>query len=168
MKQLTFIRHAKSDWGDELLKDVDRPLSERGYTDAYSQSKWLATKGGKPDLIISSTATRAISTALIFARAFDLDMHHFTIEKNIYECTEQTLLSIIRTQGGHKKHVMLFGHNPAFTNICNTLSDDLFFDNVPTCGIVSFQFELSNWESLSPKTGKIDFHQFPKEFKNRD
>lgn len=168
MKQLTFIRHAKSDWGDELLKDVDRPLSERGYSDAYNQSKWWLSKNETPDRIITSTAIRAMSTALIFARAFNLDMRHFSIEKNIYECTEETLLSIIRTQGGDNKHLMLFGHNPAFTNICNTLSDDLFFDNVPTCGIVSFQFDLSNWETLSPKTGKIDFYQFPKEFKNRD
>lgn len=166
MKQLTFIRHAKSDWGDELLKDIDRPLSERGYKDAYNQSKWYAQHQPIPDLVLSSTATRALSTALIFARCFELDMQNFVFEKDVYECSVDTLLSIIRKQSNDKQNIFIFGHNPAFTNVCNELSTDLFFDNVPTCGMVSFHFDLKKWKDLSVHTGNLNFQQFPKEFKN--
>ena len=168
MKQLIFVRHAKSDWGNEFLKDIDRPLNDRGYTDAYYLSDWFLKSKPLPDQIIASTATRAMNTALIFARAFEFNMSCFTVEKEIYESSVERLISIVREQNDAKNRIMLFGHNPAFTNICNELSEDLFFDNVPTCGMVALNFEISSWSALDKKKGKLDFYQFPKEFKNKD
>ena len=168
MKQLILIRHAKSDWGNEFLKDIDRPLNDRGYADAYFLGEWFLKNKALPEQIVASTATRALNTALIFARIFDFDMKRFCLEKEIYESSVERLLSIIHEQDDARERIMLFGHNPAFTNICNELSDDLFFDNVPTCGIVALNFNISSWSELSKKTGKVDFYQFPKEFKNKD
>ncbi len=168
MKQLIFVRHAKSDWGEEFLKDIDRPLTDRGYADAYALSEWFMKNKQLPDRIVSSTATRAMSTALIFARAFDFNMACFALEKEIYESSVQRLMAIVREQNDTTLRLMLFGHNPAFTNICNDLGLDLFFDNVPTCGIVSLNFDIKRWRDLEEKTGVLDFYQFPKEFKNKD
>ncbi len=64
MKTIYLIRHAKSDWDNPLLQDIERPLNERGYADANVMGTRLKT----PGLIISSPAVRALSTALIFAR----------------------------------------------------------------------------------------------------
>jgi phosphohistidine phosphatase len=167
MKQITFVRHAKSDWGNEFLKDIDRPLNEQGYSDAYFLSEWFRKNKSLPDLIISSTATRAFNTALIFSRTFDFDMRCFGLEKEIYESTSERLNAFIKELDDDKNSLMLFGHNPAITNICNELGEDLFFDNVPTCGIVSLTFNISSWKTLAPKTGILDFYQFPKDFKQR-
>lgn len=168
MKQLLFVRHAKSDWGNEFLKDIDRPLNDRGYTDAYYLSSWFLKNKPLPDLIIASTATRALNTALIFARTFDFSMSCFSLEKEIYESSVERLISIIREQDDQKERIMLFGHNPAFTSICNELCDNLFFDNVPTCGLVALKFEFDSWKRLDKNTGSLDFYQFPKEFKTKD
>ncbi len=168
MKQIIFIRHAKSDWGNEYLKDIDRPLNDTGYTDAYLSSDWYRQNKPLPDLILSSTATRAINTALIFTRAFDFGMNSFRIEKEIYESSMETLISIIREQDNTKNRIMLFGHNPAITNICNTLGHDLFFDNVPTCGIVALNFGIDKWTGLSLNSGTLDFYRFPKDYRNKD
>jgi len=168
MKQLILVRHAKSEWGNEYLKDVDRPLNERGYSDAYFLSDWLLNNKKLPDLILSSTATRALNTALIFARTFDFDMKCFGLEKEIYESSVETLISIVKEQSVSKNRIMLFGHNPTITDLCNQLTDDLFFDNVPTCGMVSFSFDINNWSELQQKKGAMDFYQFPKDFKNKD
>lgn len=168
MKQLIFVRHAKSDWGNEFLKDIDRPLTDRGYTDAYYLSEWFRSNKALPDQIISSTATRAFNTALIFARTFDFNMACFALEKEIYESSVDRLISIIREQNDSKNRIMLFGHNPTFTSICNELGNNLFFDNVPTCGLVALNFEISRWSQLNRQTGTLDFYQFPKEFKNKD
>jgi phosphohistidine phosphatase len=167
MKQITFVRHAKSDWGNEFLKDIDRPLNEQGYSDAYFLSEWFRKNKSLPDLIISSTATRAFNTALIFTRTFDFDMRCFGLEKDIYESSSERLNAIIKELDDDKNSLMLFGHNPAITNICNELGEDLFFDNVPTCGIVSLTFNISSWKTLALKTGVLDFYQFPKDFKQR-
>lgn len=168
MKQLIFVRHAKSDWGNEFLKDIDRPLNDRGYADAYSMSEWYLKNKALPDQILASTATRALNTALIFARSFEWNMKCFAVEEEIYESSVERLVAIIKEQKDSKNRIMLFGHNPAFTNICNELGDDLFFDNVPTCGMVALNFDISSWSRLDKKTGRLDYYQFPKEFKNQD
>lgn len=168
MKELILVRHAKSDWGTEILKDVDRPLNERGYQDAYFMSSWMKESKDLPDLILASSATRALNTALIFARTWEFDMRNFRIEKDIYEANASTLFNIINQQPDNKTRIMLFGHNPGITNVCNLLSDDLFFDNVPTCGLLSYTLACNSWKETEPKKGKLNYYQFPKDFKNRD
>lgn len=79
MKELILVRHAKSDWGSEVLKDIDRPLNERGYRDAYFMSNWFVKEKAKPQVIVSSSATRALSTAMIFARIMDADVKKIRI-----------------------------------------------------------------------------------------
>jgi phosphohistidine phosphatase len=167
MKEVIFTRHAKSDWGNEYLKDIDRHLNERGYSDAYYMSRWFAENSKAPDLILSSTATRALNTALIYARTLGLDMKNFRLEKELYESSASTIFEIINRQPDSKNRLMIFSHNPGITNACNLMAD-YFFDNVPTCGMVAFSFETDSWKAIEPKKGKMDFYKFPKDFKNRD
>ncbi|HBF20268.1 MAG TPA: histidine phosphatase family protein, partial [Cryomorphaceae bacterium] len=68
MKKLYLVRHAKSSWKEEGVHDMDRPLKGRGVRDAYNTSQWLREQGDRPEFIISSPATRALHTALIFSR----------------------------------------------------------------------------------------------------
>jgi len=168
MKELIIVRHAKSDWGTEFLKDVDRHLSERGYRDAYLLSEWYAKNKTNPDQLIASTGTRATSTAFIFARSMHYDMKNFKLEEKIFEANLETLLSAVKSLDEEKNSVMLFGHNPALTNLCNYLSDDLFFDEIPTCGIVSYKLNTKSWSELERKKGAINYYQFPKEFKIKE
>src|SRR5205085_6869527 len=71
MKTLFLIRHAKSSWDDTALPDKDRPLGDRGRRDAPKMGKRLAKRDVKPDLILSSPATRALKTAEIIAKKLD-------------------------------------------------------------------------------------------------
>lgn len=166
MKELTLIRHAKSDWGNEHLKDIDRHLNERGYSDAYQLSDWHFNNHEVPEIIITSTATRALNTALIFARAFNFDMKNFVLEETIYESSVATLLSIIKKQSDSKSSLMLFGHNPTITDLFNELCKDVFIDNIPTCGIMKINFNTNSWKEISDKNAKLNFHKFPKDYKN--
>ena len=70
MKTLILVRHAKSDWGDPLLRDFDRPLNERGKKDAPKMAERLLERKIKIDAFISSPARRAAKTATLFAEAF--------------------------------------------------------------------------------------------------
>ena len=165
MKKLIFIRHAKSDWGNEGLKDIDRPLNERGYTDAYLQSEWFFSHHDVPQLFVSSDAARALGTALIFARQLNYPAGDVLIKPDIYEASSDTLKAIISELSNEVSYAVLFGHNPGFTNVVNDLTDDLFFENVPTCGIVSLEFNTHSWKEAVNTKGKVAFHRFPKEFK---
>lgn len=168
MKEIVLIRHAKSDWGSENLQDIDRPINERGYRDAYFMSEWYLKQKKKPDLIISSSATRALSTAMIFARTINFDVKLMKITEQIYECHASDLISLIKAQDNEIDRLMIFCHNPCITDVCNSLTDDVFIDNVPTCGIVQLNFEIKKWIDLEVKKASVGFFQFPKDFRNND
>ncbi|MCA0431385.1 MAG: histidine phosphatase family protein [Bacteroidetes bacterium] len=163
MKTLTLVRHAKSDWGADFLKDIDRPLNATGYKDAYLMSEWYLKNYNLPQLLITSTATRALSTSLIFNRAFNLQTVPNLIP-SLYESTKENALQVIIETNNSVNHLMLFGHNPFITNLVNYLCTDLDFENIPTCGIVEFESKCENWKEFDKSKIKRKFHQFPKQF----
>ena len=80
MKTLFLIRHAKSSWDDTALPDKDRPLANRGRRDAPKMGRRLAKREVKPDLILSSPARRALTTAEIIAKKLDYKRKNIVVE----------------------------------------------------------------------------------------
>ena len=165
MKTLILVRHAKSEWGDEGLKDIDRPLAARGYDAAYRMSEWLLKKDRVPQTFISSDATRALSTAMIFGRNLGFSTSDLIILPQVYESTAKTLKEVISQIDNKFESAILFCHNPGITNLTNELTDDLFFEDLPTCALVALEFDVKNWKEFASKKGKLMYHQFPREFK---
>lgn len=168
MKELTLVRHAKSDWEKGVLQDIDRCLSERGYSDAYTQATRFAGQYPAPDLILTSTATRALSTALIFSRTLHCPASKVVLEPQIYEADTEHLLQVITRQKNNINRLMLFGHNPGLTDLCNALADNIDIDNLPTCGLLMLQFNTSNWKDIKLKSGKVIDRMFPKDIKHQE
>ena len=84
MKTLYIVRHAKSSWKYLNVKDVDRPLKERGITDAHLLSKHLAKTITKPDAFISSYANRALHTGIIFCENFGFPLAHLKLYNSFF------------------------------------------------------------------------------------
>lgn len=166
MKEVILIRHAKSDWANESVKDIDRPLNDRGYEDAYFLSNWFKSEMPLPELILSSPATRALNTAFIFSRTFGMKESAVMLSEDLYESKMEDYLKVISTLDNKLNRIMLFGHNPAITNLTNELNKDLLFENVPTCGIIKIGFDLNSWKDVAAKKeGKLLLNKFPKSFK---
>ncbi len=165
MKRLIIVRHAKSDWGHEGLKDIDRPLNQRGYRDAYDMANWYSERYDKPDLIVTSDATRALSTAFIFARVMEIPSGTVSVKPEIYEANTEKLRSVISNLPDTANTVMLFGHNPGLTNFANAMCEDLDFDNVPTTGVLALDLNTKSWKDSGSIQGKTVFYKYPKEFK---
>lgn len=164
MKTLILVRHAKSDWGNENIPDLMRPLNERGYSDAQILAKQLAQKIPVPALWLTSPAIRAYSTALLFAEAFKYEPEKFILNKDIYEASVKTLQGIVTSINNEVETAFMFGHNPGFTKFFNQFSD-AFADNIPTCGVISLSNDVLKWKDfLSTKT-KNEFYLYPKEFR---
>ncbi|MEI6021204.1 MAG: histidine phosphatase family protein [Bacteroidota bacterium] len=162
MKQITFLRHAKSDWANNDLKDIDRALNERGYLDAYEGSAIFLNENLIPDRLYTSTATRALSTALIFARTLNFRMQQFQLEPRLYETSVHFLLSFIQSQNDTDQHVMLVGHNPATTEACNAFLKSGSIDEVPTCGLFTLIFNCKNWKNVKFESAELKYFQYPK------
>jgi phosphohistidine phosphatase len=145
MKRISLIRHAKSDWGDEDLEDIDRPLTSRGYKDAKTMAGKVREAGIVPDLIFSSTAIRASTTALIFARMLNMEAHQMVFSPLLYEASLGTFIKALRMLPEEREHVFVFGHNNTITEVANELTKQSIG---PTCGIVSMEADLSSWKKL--------------------
>lgn len=163
VRDICFVRHAKSSWDHPGLKDYDRPLDNRGLRDAPMMGAKMKKLGLIPQLIITSGAKRARTTAEFFAEEFSLAASDFLIQDKLYEASPDEVFEVVRSVPSNITFVYLFGHNPSFTWVANSLSG-IHIDNVPTCGVVHAQANLSDWKKFKPEhTGFIGFH-YPKQF----
>lgn len=156
MKKLFLIRHAKSDWTNPELKDIERYLNERGYSNANMMS---AKFNQTPDLIISSPAIRAMSTALIFARNLNYNANNIVIKQELYESTVQDYLSVINSIDNTFESVLLFAHNPTISDVAQILTQALPME-MPTCAIVGIKFDTNDWKKA--KSGELVLFDYPK------
>ncbi len=163
MKTVYFVRHAKSSWTDSSLKDIERPLGPRGLRDAPFMAKLMSAKGIKPDLIISSPANRALSTAKHFQREFEIADEKLLIKSEIYEAFPAQVINVVNHSDNDLNTLFVFGHNPAFTSIANLFSDD-YIPNIPTCGIFKIDSLVDNWMLLNEGTGRLTEFHYPKQY----
>ncbi len=164
MKKIIFVRHAKSSWDNPELSDHDRPLNKRGLRDAPFMAKFLKEKEQKPDLIISSSAKRALTTANYFAAAFGIEPSAIEVKKELYLASESEVLEVLEKVDDQHKVVLIFGHNPTYTDLVNRFNEG-FIDNVPTCGIGVVEANADHWKNLSYVKGQLVAFYYPKQFK---
>ena len=147
MKQLWLARHAKSDWGDGSVSDFDRELNPRGLRDAPAMGRWLAERGVKPQVMVTSPARRAVRTAELLANGMGFSTAMIFHEPRIYEAHTGTLEEIIEESDDSINHLMLVGHNPAMTQLVNILGGGPL-DNLPTCSIAALNYEVQHWAEV--------------------
>ncbi len=159
MKTLYLIRHAKSSWSFDM-NDHDRPLGKRGRKDVLKMGQHLSEHQPRPEVLISSTASRAFYTALHICDKMGIDEGQIKLNKDLYHAGANEILSVIKKSPNCEK-LALFGHNPGFTSVTNALAN-LNLDNIPTCGIVGINFNMRFWEDVDFGKGMLSFFYFPK------
>ncbi|HSW13157.1 MAG TPA: histidine phosphatase family protein [Solimonas sp.] len=162
MKLLTLVRHAKSSWDYAELNDFERPLNERGRRDAPIMAERARRMLGHPDRLVSSPALRAITTAHVFAEAFGMPRDEIELQPRIYEAAPDALLRIVRELADSDDHVMLFGHNPGFSELARLLAQ-CGFDEMPTCALVQLEINVSSWKDATPGCGLLRQYSYPKQ-----
>jgi phosphohistidine phosphatase len=157
MKTLFLVRHAKSNRDDPSLPDRDRPLNERGLHDAPRMGARLARRDVNPDLIVSSPALRALTTAQLFAAKIGYEGKRIVVDERLYAADAAILLAVIRALDEKTACVMLFGHNPEFGDLAQRLSGDPV--EMPTCAVAEFRFDIKSWSdvgTVAPKRIRFD------------
>jgi len=160
-KELLLVRHAKSSWDDPYLDDHDRPLNERGLQNAPEMGKRLQGLSIRPEVWISSTALRAITTAEIIAEQVGFPQDQIQRTKDLYHASATELQEIISELDDQIDSVVFFGHNPGVTSLFANLYG-LPIDNVPTCGVVHLQFNENTWSAVSSAPPARAYFDFPK------
>ena len=163
MKTIYFVRHAKSSWSNPELRDHDRPLNKRGLRDAPDMAGRLVELGVRPDGILTSSAKRAQQTAGYFASALTLDPDKVIVDEALYHAYPAGIAECVRRLPADWDTVLLFGHNPGYTDLANALEHDDYLDNVPTCGIIIAEADVDNWRDFSVGSARRTGFLYPKE-----
>lgn len=158
---LTLVRHAKSSWKDPDLQDRARPLNKRGHRNAAEMAQRLAQKKHHPDLLISSPALRARTTAEYFAHELGLNSCDIQLDERLYFCGVGGLLKVLRKLPSECRSAMFFGHNPDISQLAGRLLDTPL-PLLPTCSIVRLRFECEAWRDIDQTRPRIKMLESPK------
>ncbi len=164
MKSVYIVRHAKSSWEDITLSDHDRPLLPVGINRTRKIAEYLKKKKIRPDIILSSSAVRALKTAKIIAGIIDFPLEKIKVEERLYHASSSDILDELYALPDDVETAMVFGHNPTLTYFVNHFVKS-GIDNLPTSGVVGIRFKTDRWEKIANARYKADFIVFPKMLK---
>ena len=164
MKTLLLMRHAKSSWKESNIPDHDRPLNRRGKHDAPLMGKLLRDQKMNLDLIISSTALRAETTANLIAKAVRYK-GKITLDKSIYNAEPTDLLTLLSNSSDEYNSILLVGHNPTMEETVQMITNSPEI-TMATCSIAHLTLSIDTWTDLKEKqtfSGKLENFWTPKE-----
>jgi len=162
MKTLYIVRHAKSSWEYSGIEDIDRPLKKRGIKDAHLISKFLAEKIDRPDVFVSSSANRALHTAIIFCENFEFPLSNLQVKRQLYSFSDGYLVKTVNALDDGFNSAIIFSHDHGINTFVNKFGSKPI-SHVSTCGVIGIQFEEKHWKNI--KKGKTFMIEFPKNHK---
>ena len=166
MKILYLMRHAKSSWDFPELSDHDRPLNAKGRKDAPLMGRQLLSRDITLDLILSSTAVRALTTATLVAKELNYDLEKLQVEPEIFEADRNGLLRIIKQVPDDIDCLMMVAHNYPISELANLLAPEAVGE-MPTAAVVALRFDSRTWLDIEEVPSKLLFYDFPKNYKNK-
>lgn len=161
MKQVLIIRHAKSSWTNALVSDFERPLNDRGHRDAPLMAGRMKLRGVAIQAFLSSTANRALTTAVYFAEAYGKAKKDILRFPQLYHAPAPVFYKVIETIPAAIETAAIFSHNPGITEFVNELTETSI-DDMPTCGIFAIRIESDNWEDFRTARKSFWFFDYPK------
>lgn len=162
MKTLYIVRHAKSSWAYKGIEDIDRPLKKRGIKDAHLMSKFLSKKIEKPDVFVTSSANRALHTAIIFCEKFSFPHANLQIKRQLYSFSDGYLVKTVNALDDGFSSAIIFSHDHGINTFVNEFGNKPIA-HVPTCGVIALKFQEKHWKNI--KKGKTILIESPKNHK---
>lgn len=153
MKRLMLLRHGKSDWDAAYDRDHERPLNPRGVRSAEAVGRFLAGAGEIPDLIVSSTAVRARTTAELATAAGEWPAP-IQLSSDLYGASAGDVLRVIHDVAGNVQRLCLVGHNPTWEMLAAALIGGGSVQ-MKTATVAAIDFTTQDWRNVSPGRGSL-------------
>lgn len=165
-KSLIVIRHAKSSWAS-AEGDHQRPLKERGFADANLIGGFLLQNDLSIDAVYCSDAKRALQTLQTINSSLKLAQSKVNYVPDLYLAELNELLTILNTVCPSIENLVLIGHNPGLTNLCNYLTNDRL-ENLPTCSVYAVELLVDDWNAVCEGVGIQKLYCTPRMLKETD
>lgn len=160
MKTLFILRHAKSSWAHSDLADFDRPLNGRGEKAAPLMGGFMREKEFAPQVIISSPAIRAKTTAELVIKASGLAAK-INIDERIYEAHPHQLRQVVSELSDDIDQAMIVGHNPGLEGLVRYLTGRM--EPMPTAALAVIDLDIKSWNAITDNSGHLRHIFRPKE-----
>lgn len=136
------MRHAKSSWDEANLADHDRSLNRRGERDAPRMAAWLRLQESVPQIILSSTANRAMTTANIIAEqsGFEGELLEY---RQLYMGEPKDYLRLLARVSDEVEVAMVVGHNHGLEHLVEKLTGE--WVTLPTAAIAKIDLKIERW-----------------------
>jgi phosphohistidine phosphatase len=145
------------------LPDFERPLNERGKTDAPAMAKRLLAKKIRIDGFVSSPAKRARKTCKLFCNEYGVKEEEIIFLDPLYLASAEIFFEVINELDNNYEHVAIFAHNPGITDFVNMLCKEVSIDELPTCSIFAVEAMTESWKSFKEAEKKFLFFDYPKQ-----
>ena len=146
MKVITFLRHSKSSW-ENNIEDINRPLSEIGIEKIKKIANLSKDHFISSEIIFTSSANRALYTSVLLSRTLSINLNKINICDELYTFDHNKVFDFIETINNNYSEVVLIGHNPAFTDISNYFSENKIL-NLPTARWFCLKFDTDSWSEI--------------------
>ncbi|HNY14382.1 MAG TPA: hypothetical protein PKI12_02500 [Bacteroidales bacterium] len=161
MKHLIFVRHARAEEDSGSFPDFERSLTTSGKAASEKMAGKFREKEKGHLLLITSPAFRAYETALVFARILKHKPDDIILKNTLYTDPNLNALGDILSEADDSiDTVVLFGHNPSFTELADRLSKN-GCDFLPKAGIVCLAFHTDTWKGIVRERGTIEYFLKP-------
>ncbi len=147
-----FMRHAKSDWDAESSDDHSRPLNDRGKRSAERMGVVVRELGLVPELVVSSTALRARSTAELARISGGWDSR-LVLEDDLYGASVSETLAVAAHHGGSAHRIMLVGHQPTWGMVVAHLTGSRA--EMRTATIADIEVHAESWDVVPQSRGAL-------------
>jgi phosphohistidine phosphatase len=155
MKTIYLLRHAQAEPRSENVPDKGRKLVKGGIEDSGAVAQNLREEGVMPDLIISSSAPRALETARIFAKKLKFKGPDILLKEKIYSADDaRALLQIIRGMDDKYNSVMMVGHDPSLSALAQLLIKPFQFE-LPKAGVLGIECKKRKWADIGSENNQI-------------
>jgi phosphohistidine phosphatase len=166
MKTLYVLRHAKAERDSDTGRDFDRPLAERGWSDAELVGREARARGFEIDAVLASPAKRASETVEAFARGYgELEPGW---EQGIYEAPVSRLVEIVQNANDDAEQMLIVGHNPGFEGLVWSLASeraDLARHGMPTAALAALELPVDHWNDVREDSGRLTAFVVPRELR---
>jgi len=161
MKMIILVRHATAmDRGNEV-PDFERTLIKKGKKESQKMAQRFKKYQLKPEVWITSAASRAVETAYIFADILEFPRNKILMDEVLYDKnSSESYIELIKSLPGSKNSVIFFGHDPGISECATTLVKNFQLD-FPKAGVEGITLLLKDWKRLQEGEGYLTLIEFP-------
>jgi len=157
------MRHAKSDWGEGLSGDHERPLAKRGVKTARRMGRFMTKIGAVPELVLSSPAVRARTTAELAVKGGKWG-GYVTIVPSFYGGMWTDVVDGVLAAASQAERILVVGHEPTWSDLVSVLTGGSQVA-MPTAGLACVAIPGNDWSKLGANCGELQWHVTPRMLK---